>query len=154
MRFPQMRLAVATMCLATPTFAHARFFEGFDSGLPSAADAAPPGVGVTLASGEWHILNLSDPVGLTSVLQGNPFVSQSYEGADDGYAVMNYFSGAAASTDLSVSFMSPVQTFENGDTIAFFSRTTDVPPPGRIACSCCSAARGHAPTPATSRRCS
>lgn len=121
------RLFAASITLAAATVSHGEFFEGFDSGLPFAEAAAAPGVSVALASGEWHILNLSDPIGFTSVFQGSPFVFPAYEGPEDSYAAMNYFSGGAAGANLSVFLMSPVSTFDNGDVITFHSRTTDDP---------------------------
>ncbi len=55
---------------ATPTCLPGDFSEGFESGLPISEPLpthAPPGASLMLASGTWHALNNSIPIGDTGV---------------------------------------------------------------------------------------
>jgi len=100
------------------------FCEDFETGLPSGTltNQAAPGELISLASGNWHAVNLSAPIGSTGVFESGgpsaPFLAQ--EG--DFNAAMNFRNGSGTS-DINAFFMSPVVTFDNGDSIKFWTRT-------------------------------
>lgn len=116
---------VATTVLVTPLMAQS-FSEGFDTGLPAAAPQGFPGVTIPLSSGNWFALNESTPLGSTGVFAGNTTVFNAHAGPAASYAAMNFNSGSGLAT-ISTFFMSPTVTFNNGDTISFFTRTVTSP---------------------------
>ncbi len=101
------------------------FTEAFESGLPTAAplpNHASPGATLTLASGSWHALNVSAPIGTTGVFGSNLLVAHG--GVQ--HAAMNFNNGSGTSA-ISTFLMSPVVTLNNGDTVTFWTRTVTAP---------------------------
>lgn len=99
--------------------AQAQFFsESFETPI-AVAPQGPPGTTIALPSGNWHALNESNPLGVSGV-----FTSTLLAPVPDGvqHAAMNFQNGSGLS-NLSTWFMSPNVTFNNGDTIEFWSRT-------------------------------
>jgi hypothetical protein len=82
--------------------------ENFDAGLPAG----------------WTVTNLSQPPGTMGWFQGNPAVFEAHQGAPNSYLAANFASGAAAS-DISTWLILPTSTYQNGDTLSFFTRTAD-----------------------------
>ena len=82
--------------------------EGFDDGVPSG----------------WTINNLSNPPGTTSWYQGSTEVFDAYEGAGDSYLAANYNSVDLAGP-ISTWLIMPTGTYNNGDTLSFFTRTAE-----------------------------
>src|ERR1043165_7445196 len=69
--------------------------ESMDSGLPAGPtypNHAPPGAAIALPSGNWWAENLSNPIGVIGVFQGNTGVFLPQAGA--GYAAINFNNGA------------------------------------------------------------
>jgi PEP-CTERM motif len=81
--------------------------EGFDNGVPEG----------------WTINNLSNPPGSTSWYQGSTEVFDAYEGAADSYLAANYNS-VDLFGPISTWLITPTGTYNNGDTLTFFTRTT------------------------------
>ncbi len=102
--------------LILPQPAHApaaltcKAIEGFDSVPPNG----------------WTTLNVSNPLGTTGWSQGSssPFPAQA--GAPASYVSAN-FNNTTAHGTISNWLITPVMNFSNGDTIRFFTRTTDPP---------------------------
>ncbi|NRR29267.1 PEP-CTERM sorting domain-containing protein [Oxalobacteraceae bacterium] len=97
-----------TLTLACSTASAASWNENFDGGVPA----------------DWTQVNNSDPLGTTSWFQGNPTVFNAFEGAANSYAAANFNSGddvAAISTWL----ITPTHSYNNGDVLTFYTRTTD-----------------------------
>jgi hypothetical protein len=116
-----------------PTYsspAEGGFTEQFETGLPSVAPLPNHGTptALTLASGTWWAHNRSTPIGSTGVFQqggtGAPFPAAPGNGTF--YAAMNFNNGAGLAT-INTFLMSPVKTFNNGDTISFDTRTVNAP---------------------------
>lgn len=82
--------------------------ENFDGGLPAG----------------WTIKNLSEPVGAIDWFEGNPGVFDAYQGAENSYLAANFNSGAGTA-DISNWLILPTSLYRNGDTLSFFTRTTD-----------------------------
>lgn len=82
--------------------------ENFDAGLPAG----------------WTVNNLSAPTGSTKWFQGNPLVFDAHEGASNSYLAANFNSGAGVA-DISNWLILPTSTYHNGDTLSFFTRTSD-----------------------------
>jgi hypothetical protein len=80
----------------------------------------------TLAGNGWVIANQSVGVGTTDWFQGNSGIFGSQAGAGDSYIAAN-FNSADFGGHISNWLLSPVLSFNNGDTISFFSRVTDNP---------------------------
>ena len=102
------------------------FTEGFDTPTLGASTTIGNTVGgdpVALTSGTWHALNVST---------GGPGTSGWFNGAaftaltGAGQASAN-FNNSTGANDINSYFMSPVRTFNNGDTISFFTRTVTAP---------------------------
>ncbi len=113
---------VTALALAFAGSAQADYSQGFDAGVP---------VG-------WTIINKSTPVGVSTWDKGHPnlgtadetFVAQA--GADDSYLSVNYNSVAGNNT-ISNWLILPTMSFNNGDTISFYTRTiTDSAFPDRL----------------------
>ncbi len=76
----------------------------------------------TVANAGWAIDNNSSPLGSTSWFQGNNSVFSAY--SLNGYYAANY-NNASSSGTISTWLMSPTRWFQNGDSILFYTRTTD-----------------------------
>lgn len=75
----------------------------------------------------WTVINNSAPLGPTSWFQGNSaFAFSAQDGAANSYAAANYSNGVDTA-DLSDWLITPTLSFNNGDTLSFFSRTRDNP---------------------------
>lgn len=103
------------------------FTEGFETGPPiftgpSFGVNGPPGDALALASGNWFALNNSVPIGVIGVFQSNLLVTPF----GSFHAAMNFNNGGGLAT-INTFLMSPTVTFNNGDTISFFTRTVDTP---------------------------
>lgn len=80
--------------------------ENFDTVLPSG----------------WSVTNNSDPVGATDWFQGNPYVFEAHAGASDSYAAAN-FGSVDVYGSISTWLITPTLSFQNGDTLSFYTRT-------------------------------
>lgn len=80
--------------------------ENFDGGIPAG----------------WTINNLSNPEGSTSWYQGSTAVFDAYEGVPNSYLAANYNSVDTAGP-ISTWLILPSGTYNNGDTLSFFTRT-------------------------------
>ena len=99
---------VSALALAFAGSAQADYSQSFDAGIPAS----------------WTVTNLSEPIGLTTWFQGNPIVFDAHEGEPEAYAGVNYNSTAGAG-NISNWLILPTMSFNNGDTINFFTRTAD-----------------------------
>ncbi len=78
----------------------------------------------TLAAAGWEMINISNPVGTTGHFQGNDAVFPAYSGAGTSYIGANYNNTGGTGT-ISNWLLSPTVTFNNGDSITFYTRTVD-----------------------------
>jgi hypothetical protein len=76
----------------------------------------------TLAGSGWTLTNNSSPLGSTGWFQGNDSAFTSQAGASDAYIAAN-FNNAGFGGDISNWLISPILTLDNGETIAFYTRT-------------------------------
>ncbi|MEP6946592.1 MAG: choice-of-anchor J domain-containing protein [Acidobacteriota bacterium] len=116
------RLSVGAFFLFAMTFAATNavmaqsFTEGFDTVTTNSTTPLP----------NWVAVNNSSPAGGTLWFQGNPAVFPAQAGATtDSYIGSNY-NGTTGTGTISNWLIAPVRTFNNGDTISFYTRTTDV----------------------------
>ncbi|GGX86179.1 PEP-CTERM sorting domain-containing protein [Massilia dura] len=86
------------------------------------ADALTENFGNGIPAG-WTIDNLSNPEGATSWYQGSTNAFDAYEGAPDSYIAANYNSVALAGP-ISTWLILPGSTYNNGDTLSFYTRTS------------------------------
>jgi len=100
-------LAVA-MSFAAAGASAASLDEGFDSVLPAG----------------WTTKNNSVPLGSTTWFQGNPTVFPSHTGAPNSYAGAN-FNNTAGAGEISTWLITPTLSFNNGDTLSFWTRSVD-----------------------------
>jgi hypothetical protein len=82
----------------------------------------------TLTGSGWFMQNNSGALGSGTWFQGNPAVFPAQAGATNAYLGVNFNSGAGTTT-ISNWMLTPNRTFNNGDTISFWTRTTDPDPP-------------------------
>src|SRR5947199_6664623 len=75
-----------------------------------------------LSGSGWALVNNSQPAGSTGWFQGNAGVFSAQGGAPDSYVAAN-FAGADFGGNLSEWLISPMLSFDNGDTITFYTRT-------------------------------
>ncbi len=111
----------------TPSCTPTGFSEDFESGLPLTGPFpthAPPGSSLTLASGTWHALNNSSPIGEVGVFGSQATVFPPHAGMT--FAGMNFRNGSGLAA-IDTYLMSPVVTFKNGDSITFWTRTVATP---------------------------
>jgi uncharacterized repeat protein (TIGR01451 family) len=87
--------------------------EGFDN------------VGALTATGGWVNVNNSTTTGTFTWGQGNPAVFSAQAGATDSYASVN-FQSTTATNDISNWLIMPAMTLRDGNTLSFWTRTTDV----------------------------
>ncbi len=79
---------------------------------------------ITLLPGlGWAIINNSEPLGTASWFQGNPTVLPAHSGAENSYIGVNFNSTAGVGT-ISNWGLTPEITFNNGDTLRFWTRTS------------------------------
>lgn len=109
------------------------FTEDFDAPTLGASTTLGNTVGgdpVVLSSGTWHALNVSPGGAGSTGWFNNITVFPALTGAGQLNANFNSSTG---SNSIDSYFMSPVRTFNNGDTISFFTRTvTTVSFPDRL----------------------
>jgi MYXO-CTERM domain-containing protein len=118
---------VAVAALAFVGSAQAQSFsEGFETAIPVAPNG-PPGTTIALPSGNWFAYNNSSPIGASGVFTSSLFVPHG--GAL--HAAMNFQNGSGLAT-LDTYFETPVVTLNNGDTLSFWTRTTDGTFPDRL----------------------
>ena len=98
------------------------FSESFDviTGTPAATSYT------LTADNAWEVRNFSAPTGATNWFQGNATVFSSQAGPANGYVGVNYQTTTGANA-INTFLMSQVRTFNNGDTISFFTRTVTNP---------------------------
>jgi hypothetical protein len=77
----------------------------------------------TLPAAGWATQNNSVPVGTTGWFQGNSTVFPSQSGAPTSYIGANFNATTGANT-ISLWLLTPQRTFNNGDVIKFWTRTT------------------------------
>lgn len=99
------------------------FTDGFDSATYGANLNSAGGDDVVSAV-TWRGFNLSSPLGGTAWFNGNPTVFTANSGAS--YIGANFNNGSGTAT-IDNWLLSPTRTFNNGDTISFFTRTIDAP---------------------------
>lgn len=102
-----LALALATLGASATASADA-LTENFDNGVPSG----------------WTVNNLSNPLGTTNWFQGNARTFEAHEGAANSYVAANFNAGGGVST-ISDWLIMPTSTYRNGDTLSFFTRTSD-----------------------------
>lgn len=133
-----MRTITSLAILATTAaFAFGQSFtESFDTGPSGWLDTTTVNFGnsgptnMAFASGTWVAFNNSVPVGATGVFCNPAGVFPTHSGA--GHANFNFNSTTGANT-IDTWLMSMVRTFNNGDTISFWTRTaTNNPFPDRL----------------------
>lgn len=73
----------------------------------------------------WEELNMSNPVGTTNYFQGNGAVFPAYSGLDSNSYLGTNYNNTAGTGTISNWMMSPTLTFNNGDSIIFYTRTVD-----------------------------
>ena len=95
------------------------FTESFDNVV-----VAGVGTGTVTSDNVWDFRNDSAPAGLSDWFNGNLAVFGPQAGA--GYVGVNFQSTSGVGT-ISNWLMSQVRTFNNGDTISFYTRTVDTP---------------------------
>lgn len=113
--------ALAT--LATGAFAQS-FFEGFESLQFSATP--PTRTGTVTGAVVWNFNNNSGGTPTTNWFQGNDAVFPAQAGSTTSYIGANFNNASGANT-IDNWLMSPVRTFNNGDTISFWTRTVSSP---------------------------
>jgi len=127
-------LLIAALSVAAVAANAQSFTESFDTGPAGWGTTATFGntVGgdaMAFSSGTWHALNNSVPVG-TSGWFSNPAVFATNSGAGQLNANFNNTTG---NNTIDNYMMSMVRTFNNGDTISFWTRTTTANPfPDRL----------------------
>ena len=104
--FARSALAVAALSWGLGASA-ASLTEGFDSMVPAG----------------WTAINNSVPLGTIGWFQGNDAVFPSFEGASNSYAGVNFNSGASVAA-LSNWLITPTLSFNNGDVVSFYTRTS------------------------------
>ena len=75
----------------------------------------------------WFMQNNSQPIGATGWFQGNPDVFTSQSGAPNSYIGANFNNGAGLAT-ISNWLLTPPLVLQDGATLTFYTRTTDVGP--------------------------
>jgi hypothetical protein len=80
--------------------------ENFDHGVPA----------------DWTVKNLSTPVGTTDWFAGNQDVFAAQGGAPTAYLAANFNAGADVA-NLSAWLILPTSSYNNGDTLSFYTRT-------------------------------
>jgi PEP-CTERM motif len=82
--------------------------EGFEAAVPAG----------------WTVQNNSSPVGPRDWFQGVSFQFDAHAGPVDSFAAANFNSTTGAGT-ISTWLISPTLSFDNGDVVSFWTRTTD-----------------------------
>lgn len=82
--------------------------------------------GTVTAQNTWQFVNASATLGTTSWFQGNTAVFNAQAGPTNGYIGANFNNTTGANT-INNFLMSQVRTFNNGDTISFWTRTVSLP---------------------------
>ena len=103
-------LALAAAAVCSSQAAAATLSEGFDTVTPAG----------------WTVVNNSSPVGLTNWFQGNDTVFSAQAGTSTSYAGAN-FNNTSGTGTISDWLITPTLTFNNGDTLSFYTRTVDSP---------------------------
>ncbi len=112
----------AMLLVAMTVNANAQSFTEEFTGMPTSTTLGNTlgGDPVVLSSGTWHALNVS-PGGVGST---GWFTNNTVFPALTGTEMLNAnFNSSTGSNAIDSYFMSPVRTFNNGDTISFFTRT-------------------------------
>ncbi|MDL2356110.1 MAG: choice-of-anchor J domain-containing protein [Pseudomonadota bacterium] len=78
----------------------------------------------TVIPAGWTVVNNSVPLGPLNWGQGDPDAFPAQAGAANSYAAVNYQSGSSVA-NLSDWLITPTLSFNNGDTLSFFTRTVD-----------------------------
>lgn len=114
--FARALVPAVIAALAAGNAAAAELTEGFDTVLPAG----------------WAQKNNSAPIGTTNWFQGNATVFTSYSGAANSYIGAN-FNNTAGAGEISNWLITPTLSFNNGDTLTFWSRSvTDSLYPDRL----------------------
>jgi hypothetical protein len=110
--------AVALACAGVSSAAS--LSEGFDTVASGVyATAGSPVAG-------WTALNVSTTPGSTGWFQGNDTVFSAFSGASTSYIGAN-FNNTTGNSTINSWLWTPSLTFNNGDVIRFYTRTTDTP---------------------------
>jgi hypothetical protein len=78
----------------------------------------------TLPTNDWHLINLSSPLGTSGWHQGDPVAFVAFQG--QGYIASDYTCGSGAAI-LSNWLVLPPRRFLNGDSFHFVTRTLEYP---------------------------
>ncbi len=122
------KYSAIALLVGAVSFSNAQSFsESFDS----VSVASPVVASYTMtADNLWEVRNFSSTQGGTNWFQGNETVFPAHAGA--GYVGANFNTVTGANT-INTYLMSKVRTFNNGDTISFWTReTTSNPFPDRL----------------------
>jgi hypothetical protein len=104
-------LTLLVSFLFAGSYAHAQgFVENFDNII-------------NLASNDWHVINHSQTIGISSWSQGNTifYSFDAYNGDPESYIAADYNSSTGHNA-ISDWLIAPNRIFNNGDTIRFFTR--------------------------------
>ena len=119
-------LMVALVALSSMAYAQT-FFESFDTGPAGFSNGATGTFGnsaggdaMAFASGTWHALNNSSPLGVLGWFSSNSVFAPN---SGTGQLNANFDNTTGGTGTIDNYMMSPVRTFNNGDTISFFTRT-------------------------------
>jgi hypothetical protein len=125
-----MNKILTVAALAVISSAAFAFTESFDTGPTGWIGGGTTNFGNTsggdpmaFSSGTWHALNASSPLGSTGWFNNNTVFAPN-SGAGQANANFNNTTG---NNTINNFLMSPVVTFNNGDTISFWTRTVDSP---------------------------
>jgi len=125
-----MNKILTVAALAVISSAAFAFTESFDTGPTGWIGGGTVTFGNTsggdamaFSSGTWHALNASSPLGTTGWFNNNSVFAPN-SGAGQANANFNNTTGTNTINNF---LMSPVVTFNNGDTISFWTRTVASP---------------------------
>lgn len=103
---------MAISVVATSAFAQS-FSENFEGVVTTPTTVT--------AQQAWGAANMSSPIGVTNWFTGNSTVFPAHAGTATSYVGANFENGGGLA-EISNWLFSPVRTFNNGDTISFWSR--------------------------------
>ncbi len=103
-----MSTLLLTMALSAGAASADALSENFDGGVPSG----------------WTVVNNSNPQGDANWFQGSPAVFGAQQGAAGSYIGASWTSGKDVSA-ISNWLILPTSTYQNGDTLSFYTRTVE-----------------------------
>lgn len=103
---------MAISVVATSAFAQS-FSENFEGVVTTPTSVT--------AQQMWGAANMSSPIGVIDWFPGNTTVFTSHAGTDNSYVAASWNNGSGLA-EISNWMFSPVRTFNNGDTVSFWTR--------------------------------